>query len=370
VRVLFAGGGTGGHLYPALAIARALKRHAPDVQPYFIGARRGIERDVLPSTEFPFTLLELHPLYRSRPWQNWRTVTGMISGLRTIGRLAHEDRPALVVATGGYASGAALAWARWSRVPYALQEQNSFPGKTVRYFAPRARAIFLGFPEAALSLPPSARSQAVDTGNPIEPPPSPRPDRRVARVSFGLPAEGGRVLLAFGGSQGSAALNGIVEKLIARGLPAGLHVIWGTGRDHFARFASLASSRVAIRPYLSPISEAYAASDLALTRAGAMTTAELCAWGVPMILIPLPTAAADHQTANARALAEAGAARWVPQAEASAERIDALLREQMSSDASMRALAEGATSRARPGAADDIARRIVAILRGDPRRGS
>lgn len=365
MRVLFAGGGTGGHLYPALAIARALKRHAPEVQPYFIGARRGIEREVLPTTEFPFTLLELHPLYRSRPWQNWRTITGMISGLRTIGRLAREDRPSLVVATGGYASGAALAWARWSGVPYALQEQNSFPGKTVRYFAPRARAIFLGFPEAARTLPPSARPQAADTGNPIETPPSPRPDRTAARVSFGLPAEGGRVLLAFGGSQGSAALNGIVESLIARGLPAGLNVIWGTGRDHFARFAPLASARVAIRPYLAPISEAYAASDLALTRAGAMTTAELCAWGVPMILIPLPTAAADHQTANAKALAEAGAARWLPQAEATAERVDALLREQMSSDATMRALAEGAASRARPQAADDIARRIASILRGN-----
>jgi UDP-N-acetylglucosamine--N-acetylmuramyl-(pentapeptide) pyrophosphoryl-undecaprenol N-acetylglucosamine transferase len=363
VRVFFTGGGTGGHLYPALAIARALVRAAPEVRPHFIGARRGIEREILPNAGFPFTLLELHPLYRARPWQNWRTLVGMGGALRAIGRLAREDRPALTVATGGYASGATLLYSRLRGIPYVLQEQNAFPGKTVAFFSKWAREVYVGFPEAALRLPPAVRSRAVDAGNPIEPPPATRPDRAATRAAWGLSAAD-RVLLVFGGSQGSLALNTTVEQWVKNGLPRGLGVIWATGRDHFTRYAGLASASVVVRPYLSPIAEAYAASDLALTRAGAMTTAELCAWGLPMVLIPLPTAAADHQTANARALAEAGAARWIPQGEATAARVDALVRELLGHPETMHALSDAAAARARPAAAAEIARRLLRLLRG------
>ena len=154
MRVFFTGGGTGGHLYPALAIARALVRLRPVVHPYFIGATRGIEREILPTTEFPFSLLDLHPLYRSAPWNNWRTVAGLTTGWRQVDDLAASERPQLVVATGGYAASAALAFATLRRIPFVIQEQNSFPGKTVALFARWAREVYLGFPEAAL---PTAR---------------------------------------------------------------------------------------------------------------------------------------------------------------------------------------------------------------------
>lgn len=361
MRVVFTGGGTGGHLYPALAIARALTTLRPDVEPFFVGARRGIERTVLPGTGFPHLLLDLHPAYRAAPWRNWRTVRGLTASWGELRRTLGTVPPALAVATGGYAASATLAWCVTHRVPFVLQEQNSFPGKVNRAFSRWAREVYLGFPEAAARLAAPAIAHAVHTGNPVDPPPDPRPSRAEARRRWGV-REGARVLLVFGGSQGSAALNARVDAWIAAGLPDGLHVIWGTGPSHVDRHAARASDRVTVRGYLSPITEAYAAADLALARAGAMSTAELCAWGIPALLVPLPTAAADHQTANARALAEAGAARWIPESEATAARIDSEVRALIHDDKACEALAAGALARARPGAAHDIAVRVSRLL--------
>jgi UDP-N-acetylglucosamine--N-acetylmuramyl-(pentapeptide) pyrophosphoryl-undecaprenol N-acetylglucosamine transferase len=364
MRVVFAGGGTGGHLYPGLAIARAMVRLDGSVRPFFVGARRGIERDVLPATEFPHRLLDLHPLYRSRAWENWRTARGLVTAWRAIGALSRADRPALVVATGGYAAGAMLGWSAAHGVPYVIHESNSHPGVTTRLFARRAREILLGFPEAARHLAPGARTEIVDAGNPIEPPPMPLPERGAARARWGFPERGGRVLLVFGGSQGARAINEVVERwLDAGGPPSDVFVIWATGKGTFDRFARHESARVRVRPYLSPIGDAYAAADFAVTRAGAMTTAEICAWGLPSVLVPLPTAAADHQTANARSLAEAGAAIHVPQRELDPARLDALVRELARDESRLRALAAAARARARPRAAEEIARRLLNLAR-------
>lgn len=362
MRIVVAGGGTGGHLYPGLAIARALVRLRPGVRPFFVGALRGVERDVLPTTEFPHELLDLHPLYRARPWQNWLTLRGAASAWRRLGRIALQEPIRVVVGTGGYASGLMLAYAAVHRIPYVLQEQNSFPGLTMRAFGRAADEIYLGFPEAERLLRTGARTRLVDSGNPIEPPPEPRPDRAAARAGWGFPPSSGRVLLIVGGSQGARAVNDVVAAWIERGIPEGLHIIWGTGKANYEALSKHESSRVRVRAYLSPITDAYAASDLALGRAGAMTTAELCAWGIPSILVPLPTAAADHQTANARALAEAGAAEWVPQRELTVDRLDALIRALLDDPARLSALGAGARARGRPDAADTIARHILRIV--------
>jgi len=359
--VVFTGGGTGGHLYPALAIARALVKQRPGIEPFFVGAQRGIERNVLPGTGYPHILLDLHPLYRSAPWKSWRTAAGLVSSWSRLKAALGGRRPAMVVATGGYASSATLAWCVTKGLPFVLQEQNSVPGQTNRLFSRWAREVYLGYPEAAMRLSGRAMSRAVHTGNPIEPPPDPRPPKNAARQSLGIPT-GARVLLVFGGSQGSAALNARVDEWIAAGLPEGLHVIWATGPSHFQRHSHRSSERVIVRDYLSPIAEAYAVADLALTRAGAMTTAELCAWGIPALLVPLPTAAADHQTANARALAEAGAARWIPESQATAHRLDTEIRGLLNDEAALRTLAAGAASRARTGAAHDIAMHISRLI--------
>ena len=369
MRIFVTGGGTGGHLYPALAIARALVGLEPALKPFFIGARRGIERDVLPGTEFPHALLDLHPLYRSRPWENWRTARGLMSAWRGIGKLAAESPPRFVVGTGGYAAGATMMFAARRRIPLFIQEQNSFPGRTVRLFSRFAREVYLGFPEGAQLLPAGARARSVYTGNPIAPPPEPRPSRAAARDAWGL-SDTGTVVLVFGGSQGSAALNAVIDGWVARGLPNGVQLIWATGKANFDAHVNRESERVRVRPYLSPIAGAYAAADLAITRAGAMTTAELAAWGIPPLLVPLPTAAADHQTVNAKALAAAGAARWIPQSELTVDRLDAAVRELIESPGVLAALAAAGRERARPDAAEDIARRILNSVDLNQRHGS
>jgi UDP-N-acetylglucosamine--N-acetylmuramyl-(pentapeptide) pyrophosphoryl-undecaprenol N-acetylglucosamine transferase len=361
VRVTFAGGGTGGHLYPGLAIARALVKQAPFVEPFFVGALRGIERDVLPKTEFEHLLLDLHPIYRQQPWRSWRTVRGFGSAWSALAR-EHRARPSsLVIGTGGYASGAALAFARTHGIPIQLQEQNSIPGITTRFFARRAQAVYLGYPEAEAMLHAGAHTQIFDSGNPIEPPPSPRPSREKARAAWGFSQGDGAVLLSFGGSQGSRPLNDAIAALLDAGLPSGLSLIWATGKGWYDAYAKYESPRVRVRSYLSPIEDAYAATDFALTRAGALTVAGLCAWGIPSILVPLPTAAADHQRANARAMEAAGASISLEQSTLSPALLSGTLSQLLESPNKLSSMAEAATSRARPDAAERIARWILTI---------
>jgi UDP-N-acetylglucosamine--N-acetylmuramyl-(pentapeptide) pyrophosphoryl-undecaprenol N-acetylglucosamine transferase len=359
--ILFAGGGTGGHLYPGLAIARTLVRLDPTVQPIFIGALRGIEKTVLPGTEFPHLLLDLHPLYRTKPWENWRTLVGAVSGWRQLAALVKREQPKMIVGTGGYAAGVALAYAVVHNIPIVQQAGDSYPGLTARGFRRWTREYYLAFPEAGKVIGGEA-SQHVDTGAPIEPPPATRPDRAAAREAWGFPREGGQVLLVYGGSQGSRAINLVVAEWVKRGLPEGLHLIWMTGKASYEEFKSLDGGRVKVREYLSPIQDAYAAADIALARAGAMTTAELFAWGIPAILVPLPTAAADHQSVNAKVLEAAGAAINVPQASFTVDRLDAAVRGLVESPVEMARLKAGAANRARPSAAEVIARRILALM--------
>ncbi|MGZ8377922.1 MAG: UDP-N-acetylglucosamine--N-acetylmuramyl-(pentapeptide) pyrophosphoryl-undecaprenol N-acetylglucosamine transferase [Gemmatirosa sp.] len=369
IPVVVTGGGTGGHLYPGLAIARALVRLDARVAPFFVGARRGIEREVLPTTEFPHLLLDLHPLYRQRPWENWRTVVGAARSWGALATLFGRERPRAVIGTGGYAAALALAYGVARGVPIMLQEADSNPGQTTRLFARRAHDVFLGFPEGERALSPGARTRVHAFGNPIEPPPASRPDRAAARARWELPDDVRMVLLAFGGSQGARALNDAVAAWVREGLPAGLGIVWATGRGQFEPYAALdraAGGRVRVVPYLAPIADAYAAADLALTRAGAMSIAELCAWGLPAVLVPLPTAAQDHQTHNARALEAAGAAVHLPQSELSAARLATVAGELLASPGRLEALASAAAARGRPDAAVRIARQILTVVGGPP----
>jgi UDP-N-acetylglucosamine--N-acetylmuramyl-(pentapeptide) pyrophosphoryl-undecaprenol N-acetylglucosamine transferase len=365
MRIVFAGGGTGGHLYPGLAIARAVQRLRPDVQPFFVGARRGVERDVLPTTGYPHLLLDLHPLYRSAVWNNWRTVAGLMTAWREIGALVREERPALVVGTGGYAAGAMLAYAAAHGIPLVEQTGDSMPSLTARLFSRWAREIYLSFPESGTRFKVRSPEVLVDTGAPIEPPPEPRPDRAAALAKWGFPADA-IVVLVYGGSQGSLAINNAVRDWIEGGLPERVHLIWGTGKKTHDQFAALDGPRVRVRAYLSPVTDAYAVADLAVARAGTMTLAELFAWHVPALLIPLPTAAADHQTLNARTLEQAGAAVNLPQSGLSGARLRDEVSRLLGSPERLRALREAAAARARPRAAEEIARRIVGLVSREP----
>lgn len=361
MRVIFAGGGTGGHLYPGLAIARAMVKADSRIEPFFVGAERGIEREVLPQVGFPFELLDLHPLYRSRPWENWKTLRGMATAWNSIHAEVESEAPACVVGTGGYAAGLALGYAAYHAIPIVLQEQNTYPGLTVRFFSRYAAQVHLGFPEARERLWASKRTKVFDSGNPIEPPPADAFDKGPARQKWGFKT-GGKVLLVYGGSQGSQAVNDAVAGWVRSGLPEDLSLIWATGRANYEKFASLETDQVKIRAYIAPISEAYRAADLALSRAGAMATAELCAWGIPAVVVPLPTAAADHQTANAKALESAGAARVIRQSDLSPATLSTTIGDLLQGPAVLESMKQKALERARPTAAEDIARHIRSLI--------
>jgi UDP-N-acetylglucosamine--N-acetylmuramyl-(pentapeptide) pyrophosphoryl-undecaprenol N-acetylglucosamine transferase len=317
---------------------------------------------VLPQVGFAFELLDLHPLYRSRPWENWKTIRGATSAWRMIAAEVRSEPPTCFVGTGGYAAGLALAYAVAHHIPFVLQEQNTHPGITARFFSRFAAQVHLGFPEARRYLSPGKSTQIFDSGNPIDPPPADAFEKASARVTWGFPSAGGRVLLVYGGSQGSAAMNAVVASWIERGLPPDLYVIWATGKANYDKLAHFQSARVNVRAYIAPIEEAYRAADFALSRAGAMATAELCAWGIPAIVVPLPTAAADHQTANAKALAAAGAAEMIRQSDLDVDHLSRTVGSLLSDPARLSEMRKKALERARPTAAADIAAHIIALV--------
>jgi UDP-N-acetylglucosamine--N-acetylmuramyl-(pentapeptide) pyrophosphoryl-undecaprenol N-acetylglucosamine transferase len=371
-RILFAGGGTGGHLYPALALATALREARPHVTVHFAGARRGVEARVLPEQGAPHTLLPFEPIRRARPWQNWRLVPAAFHSVRGLARLFRSFRPQLVVGTGGYASGPACAWAILNGVPVAVQEQNSYPGLTTRLLARWARQVHLGFPEAARHLRPGRRTEVFTLGNPIRPP-DPRLDRVASRLAFGLGPES-LVALIVGGSQGARAINEALitaVESVGRGElpdpPGALQILWATGPSHYdavsARLAAVGdASWIRAFPYIDDMPAALAAADLAVSRAGAMATAELLAWGIPAVLVPFPYAAADHQAHNAVALAEAGAAANLPEPQLTAERLWSELLALAADGARRGEMAGRARERARPHAAREIAERLFMLV--------
>ncbi|MDX1646215.1 MAG: undecaprenyldiphospho-muramoylpentapeptide beta-N-acetylglucosaminyltransferase [Longimicrobiales bacterium] len=367
--VVMSGGGTGGHLYPALAIADALREARPDVRVLFLGARRGLEARVLPERGEEHLLLSVHGIDRRRPLASWRAVTGLISGMARVVRLFSSRRPDVVVVTGGYAGAPGGIVAGLMGIPLILQEQNSVPGAVTRLLTRFAARIHIAYPEAVQRLP-AARGRCVVTGNPVRPPSS--MDRRRAREAFGIPDD---VILVFvtGGSQGSAAINQGVTAFVegvSRGRlvrPPALHVLWSTGRAHFDTVEAALDDMgdpawVHALPYVDDMPAALSASDLAVSRAGAMTTAELVNQGLPSILVPLPTAAERHQTYNARALESAGAARLLPESELSGERLARELRDVTSRPDELKLMRARALARARPRATEDIAEDIARFL--------
>jgi UDP-N-acetylglucosamine--N-acetylmuramyl-(pentapeptide) pyrophosphoryl-undecaprenol N-acetylglucosamine transferase len=284
---------------------------------------------------------------------------GALGAWRRIGAEVRSEPPACVVGTGGYAAGLALAYAVAHGIPFVLQEQNTFPGITARFFSRFAAQVHLGFPEGRRYLSPSKKTEIFDSGNPIDPPPQDAFVKGPARVKWGFPESGGTVLLVYGGSQGSQAINEAMASWIDQGLPNNLYVVWATGKTNYEKFARYGSARVKVRAYIAPISEAYRAADLALSRSGAMATAELCAWGIPAIVIPLPTAAADHQTANAKALAAAGAAEMIKQSDLKPDSLAKTVGDLLANPTKLAAMRAKALERARPTAAADIARHIL-----------
>jgi UDP-N-acetylglucosamine--N-acetylmuramyl-(pentapeptide) pyrophosphoryl-undecaprenol N-acetylglucosamine transferase len=372
-RVLFAGGGTGGHLYPALALADAFKRLDPQAEVFFVGAKRGVEARVLPEKGVPHVLLPLEPIRRAKPWQNWRLIPSMTQSFAGLNRVFRTFRPNLVVGTSGYASGPAVGYALLRGVPAAIQEQNSFPGVVTRLVSGRVRQIHLAFPEARKYFKPGRNTEVFELGNPITPP-NFDVDRAEARRKFWL-GDAKTVGLVVGGSQGARAVNealladlrGVVEgRLPPR--PEGFELLWATGTGNYERVQTALADLgdppwVHVVPYIQDMPSALASADFAISRAGAMSLAELCAWGVPPILVPLPTAAANHQYHNAVALADAGAALMIEEKELGGGRLWNEVLALAGDSARRAAVAAKARERGQPDAADLIVRELARLVR-------
>ncbi len=357
--VLIAGGGTGGHLTPALAIAAALEAHG-ELEPVLVGAVRGVEARILPTRDYRYHLLPSEPIYRRQWWKNFRWP--MLAGhlLRGVDELLRAERPAAVLGTGGYASAPVVWRAARGGLPTAIQEQNAYPGLATRWLSRRVRHVYLGLPESRKLLRFGRGTEVVETGNPIVPP---TPDRRPHALKlFGLDP-GSRVLLVTGGSQGALAINRVVAAWLEGGGPRGACVIWVTGRGTYEEFRRFHHPpRIQVIDYLDPMADGYAVADVVISRAGMMTVAELCAWGLPSILIPLPSAAADHQTHNARVLARAGAAVLLPQSELTPHRLGEAAERLVSEDGTREAMAKQAKARGKPDAAREIVSNLLTLV--------
>jgi UDP-N-acetylglucosamine--N-acetylmuramyl-(pentapeptide) pyrophosphoryl-undecaprenol N-acetylglucosamine transferase len=359
--VLIAGGGTGGHLMPALALAGALEDSAPDIEPVLIGASRGVEARLLPSRDYRFHLLPTEPIYRRTWWKNlrWPFVAGRL--LREVMRVFEQEQPVAVLGTGGYASGPVVWWAARHSVPTAIQEQNAYPGLATRWLSRQVRHVYLGVPEARRLLRIGPSTEIFDTGNPIAPP---SPQRRgSALAKFGLDGLG-PVVLVTGGSQGALAINRAVAGWLESGGIKKAALLWVTGRGTYSDFSRYHSPpHVHVIDFLDPMADAYAVADLVVSRAGMVTVAELCAWGLASLLVPLPTAAADHQSHNARVLADAGASYLLPQAELTPQRLGAVIGDLLQDEESRTRMAQRALARGRPESSREIVSKLLTLIR-------
>ncbi len=346
---------------PALAIAARLRETRPDLEPVLLGAERGIEAELLPARDFRFHLLPFEPVYRRQWWKNVRLPVMAVRVLAGLRRVFAAEAPVAVLGTGGYASGPAVWLAARRGIPCAIQEQNAFPGLATRLLSRRVDEVYLGLPEARSRLRFGPATRVFDTGNPIVPPDPGR--RSTALARFGLGGSPARpVLLVTGGSQGAVAINEAVAAWLALDGARECTVLWATGRGSHARFSRFhRPPEVQVFDFLDPMADGYAVADLVVARAGMMTGAELCAWGRPAVLIPLPTAAEDHQRHNAVALQEAGAAVVLEQRDLTADTFGKVVGGLLRDPGRLAELARAARNRGKPDAAAQIVAHLVAI---------
>lgn len=358
-RVLFACGGTGGHVYPAIAIADAVRALAPGADVAFAGTRDRMEWTAVPKAGYPIHAVTVSGFQRGLSGDALRRNVSfpfkLARGLAESWRLVGSFRPDVVVGTGGYASGPVGLAAVARRRPLVIQEQNATAGATNRLLAPRAARVFVAFEAARRAFP---GVETTVAGNPVRADLVPGGDAAAARAHFGLPPAA-PALLVMGGSLGAAPLNDAVEAHLEALLASGASVLWATGTRYHDAVAARVGARpgLALVPYLDRMDLAYAAASLAVCRSGALTCSELAATGTPSALVPSPNVTADHQTSNARAMD--GAALLVPERELAARmpEIAALVHDAPALDA-MRA---AALTLARPDAARTVAHAVLEL---------
>ncbi|MBP3943243.1 undecaprenyldiphospho-muramoylpentapeptide beta-N-acetylglucosaminyltransferase [Sphingobacteriaceae bacterium WQ 2009] len=323
-RVIISGGGTGGHIFPAVAIANALKELAPDTEILFVGANGKMEMEKVPAAGYKIVGLDIQGINRQSLWKNIFLPVKLVKSLLKAKSVIKSFQPQVAVGVGGYASGPLLMMAGKLGIPTLIQEQNSYAGVTNKKLGVKAAQICVAFEGMEQFFP---ADKITLTGNPIR-----RPSvaiegkREEALASFGFDSTK-RTVLITGGSLGARTLNRCLQAGLDKLIAANIQVIWQCGSYYYESLNGSLNlpTSIQLMPFIQRMDYAYAAADLIIARAGAGTISELCVVGKPVIMVPSPNVAEDHQTKNAQSLVQKDAAVLIADSEAEDLLIDALL---------------------------------------------
>lgn len=316
-RVVISGGGTGGHIFPAIAIANALMHLAPDTEILFVGALGKMEMEKVPAAGYKIIGLDIQGINRQSLWKNWALPFKLYKSISRAKDVLKDFNPDVVIGVGGYASGPLLMAARSQGVPYLIQEQNSYAGLTNKRLGNKAERICVAYDGMEKFFP---TEKILFTGNPIRKESISIDGKRALALSgFGLAGDKKTILIT-GGSLGARTLNQSIMAALDSIMEANVQVIWQCGNYYFEQYNRELDEKyranIILKPFLQHMDLAYAAADLIVSRAGAGTIAELCALSKPIILVPSPNVAEDHQTSNARALEMENAALLIRDSDA------------------------------------------------------
>jgi UDP-N-acetylglucosamine--N-acetylmuramyl-(pentapeptide) pyrophosphoryl-undecaprenol N-acetylglucosamine transferase len=363
-RIIISGGGTGGHIFPAIAIANALKRLDPATEILFVGAKGRMEMEKVPDAGYNIIGLDIQGIQRKSLLKNLLLPLKLIGSVLRSMRIIRKFRPHAAIGVGGYASGPLLYAASLKKVPYLIQEQNSFAGVTNKKLGKNAQKICVAFDGMEAFFP---ADKIVKTGNPVRKEAVDIAGKRErALAEFNLSPDK-KTILVVGGSLGARTLNDSILAGLEKLRAADVQVIWQTGRYYFddikLKMAGQDLSNMRILEFVGRMDLAYAAADVIISRAGAGTIAELCIVGKPVILVPSPNVAEDHQTKNAKALVAGNACVYIADRKAVNELVDtalALLNDQEKK----KILSENIHRLALADADEVIAKEVIQIITG------
>ena len=353
-RFIISGGGTGGHIFPALAIAHQLKKEIPNAEILFIGANGKMEMTRVPEAGFNIEGLDVFGIRRDWSWggikSNLKLPFVLLKTMRKAKNIMRRFKPDVVIGVGGYASGPALRAAQALKIPTIIQEQNSYPGKTNQWLSKKVTKICVAYDGLERFFP---KDKIVKTGNPVRAEIINFQPKLEEAYSFFNLDKTKKTVLVIGGSQGARTINQAVLNFIDEFKKTDYQFLWQTGDLFYsaneAQLSGLMSQNIKILPFIKRMELGYSVADYIVSRAGALAIAELALVGVPTILVPLPTAAEDHQTANARQLSDARAAILLPDKEVK-EKLHETLIGLMNDTGKSEAMAQEIRRFAQPGA--------------------
>lgn len=367
INILISGGGTGGHIFPAIAIADALRKSAPGCNILFVGALGKMEMEKVPQAGYPIKGLWISGFQRNLSLKNLMFPFKLISSMMKAGRIIRNFKPDVVVGVGGFASGPTLRVAANRHIPIVIQEQNSFPGITNKLLAKHADRICVAYEGLDRWFP---SDKIIKTGNPVRENVIDIKGKTEEAFNYFLLEKSKPVILIVGGSQGALSINESIAANLELLANEGLQLIWQTGKLYAENAKQFVNTRIPeklrkffhVHEFISRMDLAYAAADLVISRAGAIAISELSAVGKPSILIPLPSAAEDHQTKNALALADKQAAIFLKDKDAR-EQLGDIVKDLIYYDEKRSLLSENIQKFAVHGSAQRIADEILKLIK-------